>query len=225
MQQAVQLNPGCFGKLPAHGDFLDRNLPNSFWQPLDQWLQNGLSVSLEQLADNWLDAFLTSPIWHFAWSTGCLDNNAWLGLMVPSVDRVGRYFPFCIAAPIEDNLQVLTALQQANPWFSAAEKIAIDALEQQLSIETVAQQLELLPPLNLNLGPDLQPGGVTYLGNSEDQKGTYARLMHQFLAQNWPSFSIWQTEGASRVAAGSWVFPSLPASHQFAGLIDQQWLK
>ena len=57
--------PGFYGKLPAHGDFVQRNLPLDFVEPWDEWLQQSLSASKEALQDKWLETYLTSPIWHF----------------------------------------------------------------------------------------------------------------------------------------------------------------
>ena len=85
---------GFFGKLPSHGDFVYRELPNNFISVWDEWLQNFIGSTKEQIGEAWLDTYFTSPIWRFAFSAGVIDQNAWAGIMLPSVDRVGRYFPF-----------------------------------------------------------------------------------------------------------------------------------
>ena len=85
---------GLYGKLPGYGDFLKRNLTNDFVQLWDEWLQFYVAVSKEQIGNDWLDTYLTSPIWRLVLSCGVIDDNAWAGLIMPSVDRVGRYFPF-----------------------------------------------------------------------------------------------------------------------------------
>ena len=38
-----------YGKLPAKGDFLSRNLPQEFVAAWDQWLQAGMHASREAL--------------------------------------------------------------------------------------------------------------------------------------------------------------------------------
>ena len=91
---------GLFGKLPAHGDFIYRDLPPSFINVWDEWLQGYVGSVKEQLGDAWLDVYLTSPIWRFAFGEGVIDENVWAGIMLPSVDRVGRYFPFSIATKL-----------------------------------------------------------------------------------------------------------------------------
>ena len=74
---------GVFGKLPAHGDFIYRDLPTQFVNVLDSWLQGFVGGSREQLGEQWLDIYLTSPIWRFAFSEGVVDEHGWAGLFLP----------------------------------------------------------------------------------------------------------------------------------------------
>lgn len=98
---------GWFGKLPTLGDFATRRLPAAFVEPWDQWLALGLASWREHDA-GWLDAYLAGPIWCFELGAGLLGRGSarWSGVLMPSVDRVGRYFPLTIAAPTaaESNL-------------------------------------------------------------------------------------------------------------------------
>jgi type VI secretion system protein ImpM len=64
---------GLFGKLPAHGDFIYRNLPSNFINAWDAWLQGFVGSSQEQIGESWLDVYLTSPIWRFVLSDGVID--------------------------------------------------------------------------------------------------------------------------------------------------------
>ena len=52
-----------------------------------------MAASRAALGDRWLDVYLTSPAWRFASAAGACGPAPVIGLMVPSVDRVGRYFP------------------------------------------------------------------------------------------------------------------------------------
>src|SRR5690625_7848268 len=87
---------GFFGKLPAHGDFIHRGLPTRCVSIWDESLQGVIGASREQLGGNWLDIYLTSPIWRFALSPGLVDEHVWAGIFMPSVDRVGRSLPSSI---------------------------------------------------------------------------------------------------------------------------------
>ena len=92
---------GFYGKLPARGDFVSRRLPRSFVEPWDAWLQQGFASSRDHLGDGWLEAYLTSPIWRFVLAPGVCGPAGVAGVVMPSVDSVGRYFPLTIAQPTE----------------------------------------------------------------------------------------------------------------------------
>ena len=63
MSEVVDLTPGFFGKLPALGDFVQRRLPGAFVKVWDGWLQGAIAGSKAQLAEHWLDTYLSSPVW------------------------------------------------------------------------------------------------------------------------------------------------------------------
>ena len=90
---------GFYGKVPTRGDFVSRRLPWTFVDPWDRWLQGGLACSRDQLGDAWLEVYLTSPVWRFALTPGVCGDAGWIGIVLPSVDRVGRYFPLTVARP------------------------------------------------------------------------------------------------------------------------------
>ena len=89
---------GFYGKLPARGDFVTLHLPGSFIRPWDGWLADRLGASQAALGAGWVAAWLEAPIWRFALAPGQCGGWRVLGLMLPSVDRVGRYFPLGFAA-------------------------------------------------------------------------------------------------------------------------------
>src|SRR5664279_3439708 len=86
--------PGWYGKLPTLGDFASRRLEADFIEPWDLWLGEGLQGQRESMGDAWLDAYLQSPPWRFLLMPGVLPGfDAGLivaGVLMPSVDRVGR---------------------------------------------------------------------------------------------------------------------------------------
>ncbi|MYM35750.1 type VI secretion system-associated protein TagF [Duganella sp. FT94W] len=118
--------PGFFGKIPSHGDFVARRLPPTFTGPWDAWLQAGMADSRARLGDAWLPVYLDSPIWRFALGAGVCGPQACYGVMMPSVDRVGRYFPFTIAAAGR-------CRAPAAAWYAALEALALAALAAELS--------------------------------------------------------------------------------------------
>jgi type VI secretion system protein ImpM len=52
---------------------------------------------------------------------------------MPSVDRVGRYFPLTITLPLEAQPGALAAAISAHAWFAGLEEVALRALESDAS--------------------------------------------------------------------------------------------
>ena len=78
----------------------------------DAWLRECLTASREALGERWLDVYLTSPAWRFACAPGLLGPLASAGVLVPSVDRVGRYFPLTVLADGPDRTAAIDRLNQ-----------------------------------------------------------------------------------------------------------------
>lgn len=105
---------GLFGKIPSRGDFMSSALPRSFQDKVENWVRGGFAAANKN--PDWHKAYLSSPIWQFAAARGFFDNNAWCGIIMPSVDSVGRNFPMVIAmqtdAVRQDVLQTAQNLAQ-----------------------------------------------------------------------------------------------------------------
>lgn len=155
------LVPGWYGKLPTLGDFASRRLDAGYIEAWDGWLAEGLGGLREQRGEAWLQAYLDAPAWRFVLMPGVLPRGAdgakqaaTAGVLMPSVDRVGRYFPLTLAC----GLPLLpTALHQADAllaWLHRQDDLAADALHDDWSIEQLEQALadggldaaELAPP-------------------------------------------------------------------------------
>src|SRR4051812_38574466 len=83
---------GFFGKLPSHGDFIRRGVSENFVNVWDSWLQECMVESRRALDARWLNVYLTSPIWRFVLCDGVIGAASYAGILLPSVDKVGRYF-------------------------------------------------------------------------------------------------------------------------------------
>ena len=134
-------SPGLYGKLPAHGDFVQRNLSGVFVQEWDQWLQHFVAGAREKIGDTWLDIYLTSPIWRFVLSHGVIDTHHWAGIVLPSVDQVGRYFPFSIIMQVGQQHHPAEFLAQQSAWYCVLEALALRALEGELHLEELVDEL------------------------------------------------------------------------------------
>jgi len=130
---------GFFGKLPARGDFVRVGLPRDFTDRWDEWLQSVLAGSRALMGEAWLPAFLEAPVWRFALPAGMCGACAVLGLMLPSVDRAGRYFPLTFAALHGG----VGETAQGDAWLDRCEAIGRDALERDTPPQAVFDTLEL----------------------------------------------------------------------------------
>jgi type VI secretion system protein ImpM len=115
--------PGFYGKAVTRGDFLSRRLPSGFAAAWDGWLQGMVGAARAKLGEAWLDAFLTMPVWHFVLGRGIAGPDPVLGVLIPSVDRVGRYFPFTILG------RCVAGGVPAAEWTARVERLALGALE------------------------------------------------------------------------------------------------
>jgi type VI secretion system protein ImpM len=136
---------GWYGKIPALGDFASRRLPRGFVDEWDGWLQRSIAASREQLQQDWLGLYLNAPLWRFALFPGVCGPDAWIGVMMPSVDSVGRYFPLTIALEIEAGPQLAAALG-APAWFEAIEQAALSCLDLHCTPEALERLLAAAPP-------------------------------------------------------------------------------
>lgn len=137
---------GWYGKLPSLGDFISRRLSTDFINPWDTWLQEAIAVSRNQLGERWEEIYLTSPIWRFVLMPGVSGNTEmWAGIMMPSVDKVGRYFPLTIAVKIESSSGRIQTVLAAQTWYAAIEQVALSALDFDITPDALDNRLAQYP--------------------------------------------------------------------------------
>jgi type VI secretion system protein ImpM len=127
---------GFYGKIPANGDFVQNGLPRSFTDAWHGWMQECLAGSRAVLGEAWTGLWMQAPIWRFRLAPNVCGPAALTGLWMPSVDRVGRYFPLMFAS-----------FSGGTMWFDAAEAIGLAALEQDLIPQMIQQGLQALPDM------------------------------------------------------------------------------
>lgn len=236
----TQSSVGFFGKLPCNGDFLQRRVPQTFLDVWDPWLQESIHESRQALQESWLSTYLTSPLWRFVLSSAICGSGAYAGVLAPSVDRVGRYFPLTLVTQLDIDTSPLEFAAQRTPWFEALESLVVTALEaESIDLEGFDAQVAALVP---QLDEERQKAShrlfrlfeqsrfpeqgsawrVPLRTAAELQTALNAFAYRQLAAQLRP-VSIWWTEGS--VASGpSWLcLRSLPAPGHFAAMLSGQW--
>lgn len=140
--------PGWYGKLPSLGDFAARRLSDAFVAPWDAWLAQRVAETQLALGADWLALYLTCPVWRFFAMPGAIApalTQCWAGVVMASVDRVGRHFPLTIAASLPCPPARGGEIVALWDWLSAIEGVALAALDFDHSIERLDAQLAALP--------------------------------------------------------------------------------
>lgn len=151
---------GAFGKIPALGDFIRLNVNAGFVQVWDDWMQAGMLTAREALQDRWNDAYLSAPIWRFTMPAGVAGPTGMTGIVMASVDRVGRQYPLTLAASIEKT-NVAMAHFANTPVFERLEHLALDMLDDDNSKDILTAALNGLVPTPAD---ETQPTDLPFSG-------------------------------------------------------------
>jgi type VI secretion system protein ImpM len=233
---------GFFGKLPCKGDFLQRRITADFLDVWDPWLQRCVHASREALQESWLSAYLTSPVWRFVLSSAVCGSGAYAGVLAPSVDRVGRYFPLTLVSQIDIDVPPLEFAAASGSWFESLEALVAVALDEStvdleafdaqvaaLSPPPVSQRLKVAEEVFKLLEHSRFPAqGAAWrvpLGTADGLQAAVNALAYRDLAAQLRPLSIWWSDG-SAAAAASWLnLRGLPDPAVFGAMLDGQWTR
>lgn len=181
---------GAFGKMPALGDFFRLNLPPGFVDAWDIWLQSALVTARTVLGPRWNDCFLTAPLWRFSLAPGLVGPQAVTGVMMASVDRVGRQFPLTLAVPHPSGASPERVHLAATGLFEDLEAIALDMLEDGMTREFLAERLTGLkfPALST---PAPRAEGAARVVVAPDHGALLAELAGDHLSRSYRRPSLW----------------------------------
>jgi type VI secretion system protein ImpM len=230
------LTTGWYGKIPALGDFASRGLPHEFVHAWDSWLQHSIAASRAHLGEQWLGLYLTSPIWRFALMPGACGSNGWAGVLMPSVDKVGRYFPLTLAAQLDAHPETVTTAFSAQAWYEALERLALSMLSVDASPAALEQGLADTPFLDAGTGDAHQRSGARELaawwqtGSNAPKTlplprlsalpGLLAATAHGVLAATGAGKTLWWTAAEESEAGQLHCFSSLPPEDYFSILLQ-----
>lgn len=221
--------PGWFGKVVMLGDFAHRRLPKSFIACCDRWLSQGISASRAQLGEHWLDTYLSSPVWRFAWAPGVVDERWWFGVVMPSVDAVGRYFPLVVAASDHNPPMSTHALHGLADWYGHASETALSTLQPTASIDGFEARLMCLPPWQAGATSRFENTAgrqQLVMQGSPDLVDWARQLAGPSVAKVYAGHSFWMTGESEREdtkTARLTVVPGLPDSEQFSMMLEGRW--
>lgn len=230
---------GLYGKLPTHGDFLRRRVADDFVSGWDAWLQRCIAESRASLGEAWLDTYLTSPVWRFALAPGVCGAAAVAGILVPSVDRVGRYFPLTLVWPTPAHLSTLEIALRFRTGFERAERLLLDTLALEhfefadfdRSVLELAVHLESVPKedslrltqasVEAAAASMAQAQRVALRSVSDLETSALQLYGHHLDASG--GLACWWTDGSSAVEPSWLMTRGLPDGFQYSAMLDGAW--
>lgn len=231
--QQLDSKIGLYGKLPAFGDFVIRNFSGEFINPWDAWLQDCMAYSRAVLGDAWLGSYLEAPIWRFVIGPGIIGGGAWIGIVMPSVDRVGRYFPMTLAQSIDPDIDLMTTYLANCDWFREMEHLGMDALARDLDFSNFESRMrDFAAPVavvDANAGdatiPILKKTFISSFFTLQpdcDEGGGVAQVREVLASTHQPA-SLWGAEFVHTQEHFLLASESLPNKDRFAAFLDKNF--
>lgn len=215
---------GYYGKLPARADFVGRRLARTVIECWDNWLQQCLARSQTTLAAAWEGRYLTAPVWRFALPARVCGDSALIGVLVSSVDAVGRCFPLLLAQELPEAANTAAIATAAAGWFEAAETLALDALDSGFDLCALDQPLPAVPSM---------PRHVSHGAAARYSVGLWIGLpmlsalgaVLRGTSGLGPRPALWWTAGGGGFRPGVAITAGLIAPAGFAALLDDAWTR
>jgi type VI secretion system protein ImpM len=218
-----------YGKLPTKRDFIAMGATRDFLDQWEPWLQSGVSASQAMLKDRWQQAFLRAPIWRF-WLGADLCGVTTIGAFMPSLDKVGRYFPLTLLASAEQGATIPPPeIDSQDDWFKAAEDLLISTLDHEKTFEATAQDLtELAMPRQAQFVPaadifEDRNATVSIKDGEREFTELFASLRRAGHGNVYSGSTFWWTAGGEDFAPVAFSARHMPDPFLFAGMLTGQF--
>lgn len=207
---------GWYGKVPAAGDFVARRVPGAFCDAWGRWLQGALAGARARLGSEWSEAFLSMPVWRFVLGPGVVTPNAWAGVMAPSVDSVGRYFPLALASALPPApVDLVGTLFAARGWYDDMEQVVFSAIGPGADMAALDAQTAARPfPAQYLRRADGRGG------DGEAREGVTCLTLGN---RGSPPRAAWLAEASEIFGRTLLVCDALPAGGPFCAMMDGRW--
>lgn len=182
---------GLFGKLPFKRDFVASRLPRHVLEPFENWLQAGVAASHDHLGDDWSQLYLIAPIWHF-WVGDEIMGTYATGSIMPSVDKVGRFFPLAMLSFGDEGEKVMAPpFNPVSEWHATVKERLLSVLKEDaadtLTVEDLLEGIEV-PQMQALEVPDVMDKGTTWsfdnVESMDDALGAVAQPDYLQLTSN-----------------------------------------
>ena len=165
-----------------------------------------------------------------------------IGLMVPSVDRVGRYFPLTLVAELPESVNVISAASETRSFFHTAERLVVEtlatervdfeafdarvvALRDELATLALPRRLILEPAAAALVDEGAPTGWQIPIGVPGQLNALFEQLLSLRLATLYDPLTLWWTEGSSAIEPSCLIGSGLPHPDTFAALLDGSWTR
>lgn len=224
---------GFYGKLPAHGDFINRGVPMGVVTAWTNWLDRSLAMARHALGDYWLPTYLSSPPWRFVVDPGVLADTAVAGVLASSVDKVRRTYPVAVFHSLAPGLRLRGIAGAADGAFAALEAAIFEAIEGRIDAEQLLVRVQqeagglsgITAPESLE---QWRHPAVPALLIGQGRPGLgVAERVRQAGGDRWPATEPiccwWQDGWGEEMPPTVIVSRGLPSADQFVGFLDGRW--
>jgi type VI secretion system protein ImpM len=215
---------GAFGKMPSLGDFFRLRVAQDFVTIWDGWLQAAMLSSRQLLGDRYDDCYMTAPVWRFVLPPGVAGGTGVMGVLMPSVDRVGRQFPLTLVGPCTAASPLHDLARQA-PVLDGLEALALAALGDDVTRDSLSEGLASMACLPaVPTGRTFAAaGGFALIDSAPD--AALADLTLGLGPTQLGTAGVWSAIVDGQARIGLW--PGLPGGAEAAALFDMDavlWL-
>jgi len=210
---------GAFGKMPTVGDFFRLSPPPGFVKIWDPWIQSVMTTGQGTYGPHFDQHYMSAPIWRFTLPANVAGGQKLTGVLMPSVDRVGRRFPLTLVSALPTPGPVALDHLSDTDLFERLEDIALDCLEDNMNQERLAQLLATVQVPDMRAVAPLRASDecIVLTGVGEASRLPLA-VAGGLLERQGRNLSVWSAvlDGKSRMLACK----GLPTGAQAMGLFD-----
>ena len=208
---------GAFGKMPALGDFFRIRVGQDFVAVWDAWVQGILVSARQVLGEAYDDCYMTAPVWRFLLPPGTAGAQGVMGVLMPSVDRVGRQFPLTLVGPCGPDAALHEMARNA-ATFDALEALALAALGDDMTRDRLSAGLDAIMPTAPATLPVMLTSGTGIVLTGSTPQTVFADLALTLGPADLARSGVWATtvDGMTRIALWS----GLPTGAAAAALFD-----
>lgn len=184
------MSVAVYGKTPVRGDFIDRRAPDDFVERWHEWCAGGLALAKETLGGRYAEFYSCAPIWRFALDAGICGAAPAIGIMSPSADSVGRFFPLTLFSLGATEIGSAQSLLANLDWFDDAERLILQIFGAKADLDIFFAAADAIaPPEFVEKSPPLAGDSVF-----SDARRGLTGLFANFIGQS-ARAAFWTADG------------------------------